>query len=108
MAGIRKKGDSYYCTFRFQGRRYYFAVGKMSEQQALARGVEVDETLGLIERGRLTVPEGVRFAVHVALMVLPPPRSMRHAPPPGSPPSPPSPPSPGSMEDTVQRPLSNR
>ncbi len=56
MAGIRKKGDASYCTFRFQGRRYSFALGKLTEAQALARGVEVDETLDLLERGRLHVP----------------------------------------------------
>jgi hypothetical protein len=53
MAGIRKKGDAYYCTFRFQGRRSYFTVGEVTESQAKAKGVEVDETLDLIERGRL-------------------------------------------------------
>jgi hypothetical protein len=38
MAGIRKKGDAYYCTFRSQGRRYSFTVGNVSEAQALAKG----------------------------------------------------------------------
>jgi integrase len=66
MAGIRKKGDAFYCTFRFQGHRYNFALGKITEEQARARGVEVDETLDLIERGRLTVPEGVALEVFVA------------------------------------------
>ena len=66
MAGIRKKGDGYHCTFRFQGKRYYFAVGNVPEAQALAKGAEVDETLGLIERGRLTVPDGVALEDFVA------------------------------------------
>lgn len=66
MAGVRKKGDAYYCTFRFQGRRYYFAFGQVSEEQAKAKGVEVDEILDLLERGRLTVPEGVRLEDFVA------------------------------------------
>jgi integrase len=66
MAGIRKKGDAYYCTFRFQGRRYYFTVGNVSEAQALAKGAEVDETLALLERGRLSVPEGVTLEDFVA------------------------------------------
>jgi integrase len=66
MAGVRKKGDAYYCTFRFQGRRYYFTVGDVSEAQAQAKGVEVDETLDLIERGRLSVPEGVTLEAFVA------------------------------------------
>jgi integrase len=66
MAGIRKKGDAYYCTFRFQGRRYYFTVGNVSEAQALAKGAEVDETLALLERGRLSLPEGVALQDFVA------------------------------------------
>ena len=66
MAGIRKKGDAYYCTFRFQGRRYYFALGKVPEAQAQAKGAEVDETLSLIERGRLQVPDGVPLEDFVA------------------------------------------
>jgi hypothetical protein len=37
MAGVRKKGEAYYCTFRFQGRRYNFTIGKVSEEQAQAR-----------------------------------------------------------------------
>jgi integrase len=66
MAGVRKKGDGWHCTFRFQGRRYYFALGSMSEDKARARGVEVDEILDLIERGRLTIPEGVDLQDFVA------------------------------------------
>ncbi len=66
MAGIRKKGDAYYCTVRFLGRRYYFALGQLTEEQARAKGVEIDETLGLIERGRLTVPDGVTLEDFVA------------------------------------------
>ena len=66
MAGVRKKSDAYYCTFRFLGRRYYFTIGGVSETQAQAKGVEVDETLDLIERGRLTVPEGVSLEDFVA------------------------------------------
>jgi hypothetical protein len=66
MAGIRKKGDAYYCTFRFQGQRYYFAIGNFTEAAATAKGAEVDETLTLLERGRLTLPEGVPLADFVA------------------------------------------
>src|ERR1022692_4847203 len=65
MAGIRKKGDGYHCTFRFQGKRYYFALGNISEAQAQAKGAVVDETLNLIERGWLTVPEDVPLEAFV-------------------------------------------
>jgi integrase len=66
MAGVRKKGNGYHCTFRFRGQRFYFALGDVTEEQARARGVEVDEILGLIERGRLTVPDGVPLEDFVA------------------------------------------
>ena len=66
MAGVRRKGDSYYCTFRFRGRRFYFTIGKVPQAQALAKGAEVDETLGLVERGRLAVPDGVTLEDFVA------------------------------------------
>jgi integrase len=66
MAGVRKKGDGYYCTFRFRGKRYYFAIGNVPEAQARAKGAEVDETLALLERGRLTLPEGVTLEDFIA------------------------------------------
>lgn len=66
MAGMRRKGDGWHCTFRFRGKRFYFAVGNLTEPQAQAKSAEVDETLELIERGRLTVPEGVSFEDFVA------------------------------------------
>ena len=66
MAGVRKKGDSYYCTFRFRGRRFYFTIGRVPQAQALAKGAEVDETLALIERGRLAVPDGITLEDFVA------------------------------------------
>jgi integrase len=66
MAGIRRKGDAYYCTFRFRGRRHYFTIGQVTEAQARAKATEVDEILGLIERGRLPVPDGVPLEEFVA------------------------------------------
>ncbi len=66
MAGIAKKGDAYYCSFRFRGHRYYFTAGKVTEAQARAKATEVDETLDLIERGRLEVPPGVPLEEFVA------------------------------------------
>jgi hypothetical protein len=67
MVGMRKKGDGWHCTFRFRGERYYFAAGNLTEQQANAKRSEVDETLDLIERGRLTIPEGIGLEDFVAV-----------------------------------------
>ena len=49
MAGMWKKGDAWHCTFRFRGKRYDFAAGNLTEEQASARDIEVDETLDLID-----------------------------------------------------------
>jgi len=61
MAGIAKKGDADYCSFRFRfrGHRYYFTAGKVTEAQTRAKATEVDGALDLIELGRLEVPPGV-------------------------------------------------
>ncbi|MFO0840860.1 MAG: tyrosine-type recombinase/integrase [Gemmataceae bacterium] len=61
MAGVRKKGDGWHLTFRFGGRRHYFALGNLAEEQARAKAAEVDETLPLIE------PRAARRARTVAL-----------------------------------------
>ncbi len=45
MAGLSKKGEAYYCTFRYGGKRYYFAVGKVTEDQAKARAVSSGQRL---------------------------------------------------------------
>src|SRR5262245_7225038 len=66
MAGVRKKGDAYYCTVRFRGRRHYFALGELTQGQATAKGAEIDEPIRLIEGGRLTIPEGVSVEDFVA------------------------------------------
>lgn len=58
MAGIPKKGYTYYCTFRFQGRRYYFTVGKVPEAQIPVVAVRQETVMArsLIDR---------YFATHV-------------------------------------------
>ena len=66
MAGITKKGDGYHCAFRYHGGRFYFALGNLTEAQARARATEVDETLALLKRGRLALPDGVRLEDFVA------------------------------------------
>src|SRR5947209_19404432 len=66
MAELRREGDGWHFISRLRGRRYDFASGSLAVEQARARGVEVDETLDLIGRGRLTVPEGVSMEDFVA------------------------------------------
>lgn len=66
MAAISKKGDAYYCAFRYGGKRYYFTIGKVLERVARAKSVEVDQTLTLLQQGRIELPENVDLADFVA------------------------------------------
>jgi hypothetical protein len=66
MAAITKKGDAYYCAFRYGGKRYYFTIGKVSEKEAQAKSVEVDETLAILSRGRIEIPDGADLCDFVA------------------------------------------
>jgi hypothetical protein len=66
LAGIRKKGDAYDCTFRFQEQHYCFTIGNVSETQAQSKSVEVVEAPGLVECGQRTVTEGLRLEDFVA------------------------------------------
>ncbi len=66
MAAIQKKGDTYYCEFRFAGKRHHFTIGQVTQEQARGKALAVDELLKLIKRGRVQVPENVPFADFVA------------------------------------------
>src|SRR5262245_13939394 len=59
MASIQKKGDAYYCQFVYQGRRRTVTVGKVKLPEAEAFATRAEELLGLLARGRLTLPPGV-------------------------------------------------
>jgi integrase len=59
MASLQKKGGAFYCQFVFQGRRRTVTVGKVSPDRAAAFAARAEELLGLIARGRVTVPLGV-------------------------------------------------
>jgi hypothetical protein len=51
MAGMRRKGDGWHCTFRFRGKRFYFAAGNLTEPQAQAKAAEVKKR---VEAPKLT------------------------------------------------------
>jgi len=44
--------------FRFAGRQYYRSLETSEEKQARGVKAQVEETLGLLRRGRLTLPDG--------------------------------------------------
>ena len=62
MASLQKKGNSWYCRFYWRDRRHTFSVGRASPAQAEARAVRAQELVDLLERGVLSLPEGVGVA----------------------------------------------
>ena len=65
MAGIRKKGDGYHCTFRFQGSATT-SPSETSRSPGPGQGHRGGRDAGLIERGRLTHPRRCRLEDFVA------------------------------------------
>jgi integrase len=65
MASLQKKGNSWYCQFYWENRRFTFTVGRVTKPQAEAKATKVDEIVELLERGVLKLPDGVDVAAYV-------------------------------------------
>jgi integrase len=65
MASLQKKGNSWYCQFYWQNRRFTFGVGRVTRPQAEAKATRAGEIVELLERGVLKLPEGVNVAAFV-------------------------------------------
>jgi hypothetical protein len=65
MASLQKKGNSWYCQFYWQNRRFTFAVGRVTRPQAEAKATKAGEIVELLERGVLKLPDGVDVAAFV-------------------------------------------
>ena len=66
MAGMRRKGNCWFCTVRHEGKRHYFAVGELTEEEATAKAARIDELVALVDRGVLQVPEGTTLGDFLA------------------------------------------
>lgn len=62
MASLQKKGRSWFCQFKFGGKRHTFAVGRVSEDEARAKARNADYLLMRIEQGLVAVPDGTSVA----------------------------------------------
>jgi integrase len=59
MAGLQRKGDSWYCTFRYLGQRHTFTVGPVPDDIAEATGRKVDLLLYRLKNRLVEIPSGV-------------------------------------------------
>jgi integrase len=59
MAGLQRKGESWYCTFRYLGKRYTFTIGPVPDRIAEAAGRKVDLLLYRLKQRLVEIPSGV-------------------------------------------------
>lgn len=58
MAWIERRGEKFRVKFRYGGRNFQVALGTDDERQAELDRLRLEENLRLLERGRLTLPQG--------------------------------------------------
>jgi integrase len=59
MASLKKNAaGEWLIRFRFSGRQYYRSLDTTEEKKAQGIKAQVEETIGLLKRGRLSLPEG--------------------------------------------------
>jgi len=58
MAGLQRKGDSWYCTFRYLGDRHTFTIGPVPDDIAEATGRKVDLLLYRLKQRLVEIPSG--------------------------------------------------
>ncbi len=59
MSFLQKKGDGWYCTFRYKGRRHYFSVGQVEEIEARSVAAKVDYLMMRVKQGLLHLSAGI-------------------------------------------------
>jgi hypothetical protein len=58
MASLEQRGRRYRLAFRLGGQKYQVALKTEDRREAEACLGRVEENLRLVERGRLTIPDG--------------------------------------------------
>ena len=72
MSFLQKKGDGWYCTFRYKGRRHYFSVGQVEEIEARSVAAKVDYLMMRVKQGLLHIPAGMDVVAFVQCDGKPP------------------------------------
>ena len=67
MASLQLVSGHYHICFRFAGRRYKRSLKTSRRDKAEARQVNLEETINLVESGRIEIPD---FVDHVAAFLL--------------------------------------
>ena len=63
MAWLERRHDRFRIVFRFDGKRFNVNLKETNPKDAKACLARLEENLRLVERGRLTVPDGADFGL---------------------------------------------
>lgn len=74
MASLQKKGESWYCQFKYHGERHTFTIGKVVEREANMAAARVDYLLMRIRQRLLEVPAGMDIVTFIEHDGKPPPQ----------------------------------
>src|SRR5438874_13632882 len=75
MASLQKKGESWYCQFRYERQRHTLNLGKVDEEEAKATAARIDYLLMRIRQRLLTVPSSMDITKFIEHDGKPPPVS---------------------------------
>jgi integrase len=65
VASLQKKGDSYYCQFRYLGKRHTFTVGEVPKDEADNKAAQVDYLLMRLKQRLISLPDGIDIVTFV-------------------------------------------
>jgi integrase len=72
MASLQKKGDAWYCQFKYAGERYTYTVGRVSRTEAIQWKTRTETLLMRIKQNLLEVPPGVSITEFIQFDGKPP------------------------------------
>jgi integrase len=75
MASIQHKGESFYCQFLYHGKRHTFAIGKVTEAEAVAKAQQVGYLLMRLKQQLVHLPAGTDIVTFVQFDGTPPPNA---------------------------------
>jgi integrase len=78
MASLQLRGKSYSCVFRWHGKRQWFAIGTVTEQEATAKASQVDYLLMRLRQRLIELPPGIDIVEFVQHDGKPPVRESKH------------------------------
>ena len=72
MASLQFKSETWYCQFLYHGKRHTFTIGKVAEDEAVAKASQADYLLMRLKQNLLQLPPGVDIVTFIEFDGKPP------------------------------------